>query len=54
MYGSFAPVDDNNSAPSCQQALCKLFVKTFYLQGFLINLQISSYIKTDFHRLHAT
>ena len=46
---------------SCQQACCKLIVKTFYPQAWYklfqqpaASLQISSCNKSDFHRLTAT
>ena len=54
-------LDDNKSAASCQQAWCKLIVKTFYpqarcklFQQLIASLQISSCIKSDFHRFDST
>ena len=51
-------LDDNTSAASCQQAGCKLILNTFYprarcklFQQLAASLQISSCIKSDFHRL---
>ena len=50
-------LDDNKSAASCQQAWCKLIVKTFYpqasckfFQQLTTSLQMSSCVKSDFHR----
>ena len=60
-FASLAPLNDNKSAASCQQAWCKLIVKTFYPQAWcklfqqlVASLQISSCNKSDFHRLTAT
>ena len=54
-------LDNNKSVASCQQAWCKLIVKTFYPQAWCelfqqlaASLQTSSCIKSDFHRLDAT
>ena len=52
---------DNKSTANCQQAWCKLIVKTFYpqaqcnlFQQLAASLQISSCIKSDFRRLGTT
>ena len=54
-------LDDNKSAASCQQAWCKLIVKTFYpqaqcklLRQLAASLQTWSCNKSDLRRLHAT
>ena len=51
-------LDDDKFVVSCQQAWCKLIVKTFYpqascklFQQLAASLQISSCNKSDFHRL---
>ena len=54
-------LSDNKSAAGCQQAWCKLIVKTFYPQAWcklfqqlVTSRQISSCNKSDFHRLAAS